>query len=332
VVAVSTLGELGRRIVGDEPWPQELDGARALRILRLAWPTLPAANVDPGIYQVIPRDVDRQDALGLVHEAAEAGGGLLWARADDTMPRYADFEHRRGTLAALELDACDVLASPTWTRDLGGLVNYVSLTYGVAPVDPPEGAPTEAPSLTSRNQSSVDRFGEYGYSATLALALQADAQARADLITTRNGTPAWLLSDLPVDIRGLTTAELETLLALDMHDLILLTGLPAAGSAPTSTYVWVEGWTENLAAGDHALTLSVSTYCATAPPVRWDDVPVETTWDTADPTWTWDSVVCIGPIPNRGRWNDVPATTRWNDVSPAITWDNWPTMRGADNG
>jgi hypothetical protein len=323
VVAVSSVGDLGRRIVGDEPWPQELDGARVGRILRMAWPALPAANVDPGIYQVIPRDVDRQAALGLIHEAAEAGGGLLWNRADDSMPRYADFEHRRGTTAALELDACDILASPTWARDLSGLVNYVSLTYGVTPEDPPEGSPSEAPSLTSRNQASVDRFGEYGYSATLALALQADAQARADLITTRNGTPAWLLSDLPVDVRGLSTADLETLLALDMHDLILLTGLPAAGSAPTSTYVWVEGWTENLAAGDHGLTLSVSTYCATAPPVRWDDVNPAATWDTADPAWTWDSVVCIGPTPNLGRWNDVPATTRWDTVPPATTWDTW---------
>jgi hypothetical protein len=330
VVAVSTLADLGRRVVGDEPWPQELDGARALRILRLAWPTLPADHVDPGIYQVVPRDVDRQPALGLVHEAAEAGGGLLWNRADDTLPRYADFEHRRGTVAVLELDACDVLASPTWDRDLSGLVNYVSLTYGVAPEDPPEGSPTEQPSLTARNVDSVTRFGEYGYSATLALALQADAEARANLLVTRNGYPAWLLSDLPVAVDDLSVADLETLLTLDMHSLVLLTGLPAAGSAPTSTYVWVEGWTEYLAPGQHGLTLSVSTYCATAPPARWDDVPPETTWDQADSTWTWDNVVCIGPPANRGRWNDVPATTHWNDLPASLTWDTWPsTLKGA---
>jgi hypothetical protein len=317
VVAVSSLGELGRRLVGDEPWPQELDGARALRILRLAYPTLPATNVDPGIYQVIPRDVDRQDALALTHEAAEAGGGLLWSKAGDPFPYYADFEHRRGTVAALELDACDILAAPTWSRDLSGLCNYVSLTYGVAPAE------GEAPSLTSRNQPSVDKFGEYGLSVTLALANQADAQARANLLTTRNGTPEWVLTELPLAMSELDPATTETLLGLDTHSLMLLTGLPAAGSAPTSAYVWVEGWSEEFAAGLHELVLSVSGYCATSPPVRWNDVPPETTWDTASGSWTWDSVICIGPTPNRGRWDDVPATTRWDTVSASITWDTW---------
>jgi hypothetical protein len=317
VVAVSSLGELGRRLVGDEPWPQELDGARALRILRLAYPTLPATNVDPGIYQLIPRDVDRQDALALVHEAAEAGGGLVWTKAGDPFPYYADFEHRRGTVAALELDACDILAAPTWSRDLSGLCNYISLTYGVAPAE------GEAPSLTSRNQPSVDKFGEYGLSVTLALANQADAQARANLLTTRNGAPQWVLSELPLAVSELDPATVETLLGLDTHSLMLLTGLPAAGSAPTSAYVWIEGWAEELAAGTHELTMAVSSYCATAPPVRWNDVPPEPTWDTADPSWTWDSVVCIGPTPNHGRWDDVPATTRWDVVPATVTWDTY---------
>jgi hypothetical protein len=285
--------------------------------LQLAYPALPPTNVDPGIYQVIPRDADRTAALQLVHDAAEAGGGILWTKMGDPLPHYADFEHRRGTVATLELDACDILAAPTWTRDLSGLINYVSLTYGTEPVDG-----GEAPSLQVRNQSSVDRFGEYAYAATLDLANAADAQLRAQLLTTRNGTPAWVLSDLPVDVAGLSAADTEAVLGLDTHSLVLVTGMPTAGTAPTAAYAWVEGWQERLAAGAWELTLAVSGYCATAPPVRWDDVPPETTWDTADPSWTWDSVVCIGPIASRGRWNDVPATTRWDEVG-TITWDQW---------
>src|SRR5207344_159504 len=85
VVAVSSLGDLGRLLVGDIPWPAELDGARALRILQLAYPALPPTNVDPGVYQVIPRDADRSAALQLVHDAAEAGGGILWTKMGDPL-------------------------------------------------------------------------------------------------------------------------------------------------------------------------------------------------------------------------------------------------------
>jgi hypothetical protein len=132
-----------------------------------------------------------------------------------------------------------------------------------------------------------------------------------------------VLSELPIDVGGLSLDDLDTLLGMDTHSLLLVTGLPTAGSAPTSAYAWVEGWTEDFAPGVHGLTLAVSAYCATSPPVRWDDVPAGTTWDTASDVWTWDSVICIGPIANAGRWADVPATTRWDDVPTATTWDTW---------
>ena len=83
----------------------------------------------------------------------------------------------------------------------------------------------------------------------------------------------------------------------------------------------MEGWTETLAYGVHDLELTVSGYCRTSPPPRWNDADPSLTWDTAPGSW--DDAACLGPQPNLGRWDDQPATLRWDQVPPATTWNNY---------
>ena len=73
--------------------------------------------------------------------------------------------------------------------------------------------------------------------------------------------------------------------------------------------------------GVYDLELTVSGFCRTAPPPRWNDVDPALTWDTAHGTW--DDAACLGPLPNLGRWDDVAATTRWDTVPPATTWNTY---------
>lgn len=317
LVAVSTLSDLGRRVVGDTPWPQELDGARVARILSAAGVSLDPTYSDPGTVQLLPRDVDAQPALDIAQAAAESAGGMVWHTRTGEV-RYADAEHRRGATPTLELDACDVLVTPTWRRTTEGLLNAVSIGYGVAP----EGG--EQPRYTSSRADSQDRYGRYELSASTELALLADATAMGQLLLTRNVSPVWVMADLPVDVKHLTAEQTQALLSLDVHSLMDLTGLPVAGSAPTSATLWVEGWDETLVWGDHEITLAVSGYCRTAPAPRWDDSPPAQTWNTVNPaSLTWDQASCLGPTPNLGRWDDVPASTRWNTVGAGATWDTW---------
>ena len=132
------------------------------------------------------------------------------------------------------------------------------------------------------------------------------------------------MSELPVDVKNLDLERTVQLLALDVHSLLDLTGLPIVGSAPTSASLWVEGWDEELAWGEHEVTLTVSGYCRTAPAPRWDDTPADWTWDSVTPAGlTWDDTACMGITPDRGRWDDVPASTRWDQVGAGITWDAW---------
>lgn len=318
VMAVSFLADLGRRVVGDLPFPQELDGARVARVYQLATGTpLNPVTSDPGIVQVIPRDIDSTDALSVIGETAESASGMLWELRTGEI-RYADSEHRRNAPSALTLDACDVEITPQWVRSVQGLTNSVSIGYGV----PPEGGGDQS-RFDAEDPVSIARFGEYAFTAATQLARLADAQSLAGLLLARNSSPVWVMESLPVNVLDLDRARTEALLGLDVHSLITLTGLPQiAPTAPTTAHLWVEGWTERLTYGDHQLDLTVSGYCRTAPAPRWVDVPLAYAWADMG-ALTWRDATCLGPPVESGRWADVPASLRWNQVPPTTTWANY---------
>lgn len=315
VIATGSLSDLGRRIVGDTPWGQELDGARVSRIMAAAGVTLDPLTSDPGTVQIIARDVDSQPALDVSQSVAASAGGLVWSTRAGAI-RYADANHRRGADPAVELDACDILVTPVWSRTTDGLINDVSIGYGVA------ASGGDQPRYTAERQDSKDKYGEYGYSTTTELAALADAAAMGELLLTRNRVPVWVMSRLPLDMEGLDPARTAAVLGLELHSLVSLTGLPAAGSTPTSALLWVEGWTESLVYGGHEIELIVSGYCRTVPAPRWNDPPPSTLWDSMG-AQTWDDATCLGPTPDLGRWDDVAASDRWNTTDPAITWNNY---------
>jgi hypothetical protein len=323
VIAVSVLADYARRVVGDEPFPPELDGARVARVFALAGLDLDPATSDPGVVQVNPRDIDSRAALEVAQGTANSGGGLIWETREGDI-RYADSEHRRGADVDLELDACDILVTPTWARNLSGMVNQIHMGYGLPP-EAIEGEPSEgsgqAPVYYAENETSVLKWGRYAYSVTTELARWEDAYTASALILSQNAGPVWMLDALPVDMGGLSLADTQTLLGLDVHALIRVTGLPETGPTPTAIAAWVEGWSERLAWGVHDLQITVSDYCRTVPGPRWNDIPDQAqTWDAT--TGTWDAWACTGgPVPDLGRWDDTSASTRWDSVPSEVAWD-----------
>ena len=186
VLATGILADLGRRVVGAEPFPQELDGNRVARVMAAAGISLDPFYSDPGTVQVIPRDIDSQPALEVAQETASSAGGMVW-QTRDGLVRYADADHRRGLLPTLKLDACDVLVTPTWRRTTEGLINQVSVIYGVEP----EGG--ERPSYSASNEQSIARYGRYELSTTTELAELPDAYSVASAVLAQNSTPTWVM-------------------------------------------------------------------------------------------------------------------------------------------
>jgi len=335
IVAAGPLADLGRRVIGDEPWPAELDGARVSRALALAGVDLDPLLSDPGTVTILPRDVDKSDALSIVDDTAQTAAGVVWETAAGEV-RYHDADHRRGVDPAVTLDACDLLVTPAWVRTTDGMVNTVTLAYGTAP------GGGEQSTVSASNAKSIAKYGVLDYSASTTLAEYDDAFAMANLLVSRNATPVWVMAALPVDVASLDDATTLALLDADLGDLIYLTGLPAVShGVPTTAYLWVEGWVERLAWDAHDLAVTVSGYCRTSPPPLWDDVDPDWTWDglappsnVAPPALTWDDLTCLGPTTHAGRWTDVPSSNRWDTTPAEITWDTWDqtaTRDGADH-
>lgn len=316
ILAAGVLADVGRRVIGDTPWPAELDGARVSRVMAAAGIVLDPAYSDPGTVTVLPRDVDSKPALEVARSTAESASGMVWeTRAGDV--RYADAKHRAGAPVVLELDACDILVTPTWRRTTEGLLNKVSVEYGTAP----DGS--NRPTYVNTNAASVTKYGRYEAAVATELANLADAQALGDMLLARNAAPVWVMGALPIDVDSLTADQYAALLTLQMHDLVRVTGLPVLGTAPTSATLWVEGYSETLAYGIHEVELVVSGYCRTSPAPWWNVVDPYWTWNTMPADLTWDTADCLGPPASYGRWDDTPATTRWNLVPAATTWDTW---------
>jgi hypothetical protein len=325
IIAVGELADMGRRVIGDAPYPAELDGTRVNRAIVAAGVTTDPIRSDPGYLTVLARDVDAQPALAVAGDAAFDGGGFVW-QATDGAVLYADAFHRRAAAVALELVACDLPVALTWSQGLEGLANDVRVRYDVAP----EGG--EQPEVHEADAASITLYGTHSASLSTRIAAESDAQERANLIIARQAAPAWVLSSLGFDLQspGVDHALTTALLGLEVHDLLSVTGMPA-GAPMTGAYVFVEGWQETIDPGAWHLDLIVSDYCRTAPAPQWDDVAPGWTWDTVDAGMTWDAITCLPPytVGYPDRWVDVPSSERWDTVAPAVSWDEWAARAAA---
>lgn len=315
--AAGPLSPMGRREIGDVPWPQELDGARVSRIVAAANAPTDALRTDPGTVAILARDVDKQAALGLGQKVADDAGGTLW-ESKDGFVLYADTEHRRAAPVAAALDPCFMPLTVTWLKDMEGLVNSIRIAYGPVPA---EGE--NQPEYFASDPVSIAAYGTFDGSLSTSLAAVGDATQRANGVLLKQKSPAWVLSGVAIALELEQVGEEMTvdLLELEMHDLISVTGLPA-GSPYTAANLWVEGWAEEIAPDSWLLSLVTSDYCRSAAELRWEDVPPEYQWDTF-PDVAWDETSCIQPPLPAGSWDDIPATLRWDQIDAAVEWDNW---------
>ena len=112
---------------------------------------------------------------------------------------------------------------------------------------------------------------------------------------SRNADPVWVLDQLPLDVAPMGWEATDAVLGLDLHSLVRVENMPAAGTAPTDAWLFVEGWEETVRFGEWELTLNVSDFARTAPGPAWDDVDAGLAWDDVDPELTWDAMVAEPP-------------------------------------
>lgn len=325
IVGVGPRGGAARIPVGEAPWPQETDGDRAERILDvLAAQGFDVLPGDPGVVDVLARDVDSQPAASLLDELAAHTGGDAWeTRAGELV--WRDARSRTDLAPALVLDASNVLVDPEFRKDLDGLVTDLEVAYGVPVFDPVDGSTTQA---TVRVVDTAAPIQALAARVATKLAAEGDAMAYALDVVGRRSRPRFKVPDLTVDaLRTLSLDQLRALLAAEPGVLIGLTGMPT-NAGLTSSQVWGEGWIETYTRNVWRIALAVTPRGLTGAQARWIDVPETYTpgeGETPLPmTWAAPSFAGLSWLGTAGWWTDEFEGGRWADVPANLRWSNYP--------
>lgn len=307
VTAADELAALGRRRIGDEPWPAELDGARIARILTLAdvdqdargawadqagagsWAEQPPADtwlsargvrVDPGTVTILPRDVDAQPVAALLRDTAGDAGGLVYVdRAGRII--YRDADHRVDHGEQLPVDACLLVDEAVFARGLTGMVNSLRVGYGDSTGEQQQVAVVDTDSIAAYGRFDVYR------GTMLAYAADADTLARRYISFRR--VPRWTAPALLVDTALLDelTPTTRGLLAATVSTELTLTGVGAPAPVPDPWPLIVEGGTDTITAGGLVVELRVSDRRQTIRGVSWAEQPAGRRWVDVPPALTW---------------------------------------------
>ena len=188
-MAADPLAVLADVVIGDEPWPAETLQARAARISGLiqaqtGW-DYPVDTAGLSIWGAPARDVDAQEALGLLRELAESSGAILFFDPgydvslfpEATRFRYASGDPLTGP------DTYELEVSPRTYKSKGNVVNVVRVSYGSG--DP-------RPSVTLSDPASIAaHLRRYRHIKDVILSAQAEAEQLAQATLNRSAWPVW---------------------------------------------------------------------------------------------------------------------------------------------
>ena len=319
--ATGAVAILGRRPVGDEPWPQETSTARATRILELSGVPYQVDTSAATTVQVNPRDIDAQTALDVLDELAgdtaaavvdTPDGRVLFqpleARSrpvfavrwqdfppDDTWADFdaattwADLGYRSpASEVPLVLPSGAVGFEPEWKSTAGAIINSVRIGYGV----PTEGA--EQSSVSGQDDASIARYGRRHFGNDSQLARLTDAQAVVSRVMSTRAWERWAMGSVDVYVDALDEPTRAAVAGLRCGDWVRVDDLPQP--APAISWAGIcEGWAyREWVSGDtrHAgWTLALSDPLLSLAAMVWADFPPAFTWSAFDPLLTWSDLV-----------------------------------------
>lgn len=142
--------ELGNRIIGDDPWPQQTMIARANRIMTLAGLPLSNLKVDSPLDGLLVsyRDVDAQSSYLMLQDLAQTVGGTLWTAIHITTGSYMWVENPAKRVSVKEftgdatspvLDATNPATNPA--LEIGTIANWISNNAAAWPASVDSTAP-----------------------------------------------------------------------------------------------------------------------------------------------------------------------------------------------
>lgn len=277
VTAVGPFAGLSRSPVGTSIYPSETESARIQRILIEANANIDV--IDTGIYTLMERPVNPNDALTLVNQYAAMATGAVYETTVNTIG-YAS-EQRRNTDVKnngyFAIDPAYITVNNIQSqRNLSDVINLINIGYNGSLY------------AGQSNPTSIATYGTIGGTYSTEIATLADASTLADVYIGMRAYPKTSISafDIRLDNPSIDDATLNKMLNVYFGMPISITGLPVS-ITDTAYQGFVEGWNISFDSVMAKITIRSSDKTYSYRPSRWMDTLATLQWNAVGSTLTW---------------------------------------------
>ena len=241
----------------------------------------------PGLYTMENRASSPDTIYNIASLIANSAFGYLYEDNEGNIG-YADADHRQNCLLTngyVDLDANHALGSglSTITRS-GDIRNDVYINYGN----------NFGSQETATSATSIATYGYKSESINSVLHSAVDAQAVADRYIAQRAFPQPVFQSItfPITNPEIDNSDRDNLLGVFIGQPLNITNLPEQISSGEFEG-YVEGWRWSTRFNELFLTLNLSPVAFSQVAMRWNTTPITETWQTIDPTLTWEYATIV---------------------------------------
>jgi len=241
----------------------------------------------PGLYTMENRAAQVDTIYNIASIIANSAFGYLYETNNGDIG-YADADHRQNYLLTngyVDLDARHALSQglSTITRS-GDIRNDVYINYGN----------NFGSQKTATSATSIATYGYKAESIQSVLHSAVDAQAVADRYIAQRAfpQPAFQSITFPITNPEIDNSDRDNLLGVFMGQPLNIQNLPEQISSGEFEG-YVEGWSWSTRFNELFLTINLSPVAYSQVAMRWNTTPITETWQTIDPTLTWEYATIV---------------------------------------
>jgi len=241
----------------------------------------------PGLYTMENRAADPDTIYNIASLIADSAFGYLYEAPNGDIG-YADADHRQTYLLAngyVDLDARHALGAglSTITRS-ADIRNDIYINYGN----------NFGSQETASSPQSIALYGYKSESINSTIHSAVDAQAVADRYIAQRAFPlaAFQSITFPITNPAIDNSDRDNLLGVFMGQPLNIQNLPTQISNGVFEG-YVEGWRWSTRFNELFLTINLSPVAFSQVAMRWNTVPITETWQTIDPTLTWEYATIV---------------------------------------
>jgi hypothetical protein len=241
----------------------------------------------PGLYTMQQRAADPDTIYNIVSLIANSAFGYIYEDNEGNIG-YADADHRQTYLTAngyVDLDARHALSQglSTITRS-GDIRNDIVINYGN----------NFGSQKTATSATSIAIYGYKAESIQSTIHSAVDAQAVADRYITQRAfpLPAFQSITFPITNPEIDNSDRDNLLGVFMGQPLNIQNLPNQISGGEFEG-YVEGWSWSTRFNELFLTINLSPVAFSQFATRWDTITITETWNTLNPTLTWEYATIV---------------------------------------